>query len=205
MKRAIHLIPILAAAPSSPFSAFGPGRGSRDRGSPRTTAVPAPAEPPPDVDVPPAGPHARAQVALRAARPGQAGPGDRERGEPSRREAAFQSAKEEQAAACSLEAQETCSRQKEALSQRLEAAYNQNGGRDRRDPRHCWPKRLGQMGELFGAVRLMANEAKRQRVRVAHQRPAGPAQGAPRPPRSQQGAALHARTWSACGSSCSAR
>lgn len=48
--------------------------------------------------------------------------------------------------------------EKEALSQRLEAAYNKNEGAIA-DGESRLSNRLGEMGELFGAVRLVATEA----------------------------------------------
>jgi biopolymer transport protein ExbB len=72
------------------------------------------------------------------------------------REARFVGAKDEQARLLA-EAKDTLA-QKEGLSQRFEAAYNQNEAAIAENEARLAEK-LGQMGELFGAVRLVATEA----------------------------------------------
>ena len=72
------------------------------------------------------------------------------------REVRFKTEKEQQAQLLA-EAQKTLA-EKEALSQRFEAAYNKNEGIIADNEARLSDK-LGQMGEIFGAVRLVATEA----------------------------------------------
>ena len=80
---------------------------------------------------------------------------DQEREENRRREQAFRAAKADQERLLA-EAEADLERE-EAVSQRLEDAYNQNEGTIATQQERL-TDRLGELGELFGVVRLVAND-----------------------------------------------
>jgi biopolymer transport protein ExbB len=80
---------------------------------------------------------------------------DQERDENRRREAAFLAAQEDQARLLA-EAEVELGRE-ESFSERLEEAYNQNEGTIGSQQERL-TGRLGEMGELFGVVRLVSND-----------------------------------------------